>query len=100
MDDDGSKKAKPGRSIADRFAELREIFRQENYRLPTAPRTTRENAFVKVLDELERDGECPQTGALQTIARRVVGSSQVGIDEPAEREDRERDGRHCGVAGG
>jgi Asp/Glu/hydantoin racemase len=41
------------KTIAERFAELREIFRQENYRLPTSRRrTTRENAFVKVLDEL------------------------------------------------
>jgi hypothetical protein len=86
MNDNESKRAKPGRSIADRFAELREILRQENYRLPTAPRTTRENAFVKVLDELERDGQRPQTGTLQAIARRVVGSSKVGTDEPADRQ--------------
>lgn len=41
------------KTIAERLAEGREIFRQENYRLPTSRRTTtRENAFVKVLDEL------------------------------------------------
>ena len=55
MDDNGSKVVKPKRSIADQFDELREIFRQENYRLPKAPRTTRDNAFVRVLDELARD---------------------------------------------
>jgi hypothetical protein len=52
MDDDEPKMEKPRRSIADQFAELREICRQENYRLPRSRRTTRENAFVKVLDEL------------------------------------------------
>ena len=41
------------KTLADRLAEVREIFRQENYRLPaTNRRTMRENAFVKVLDEL------------------------------------------------
>lgn len=40
------------KTIADRFAELREILRQENYRLPKSRPTMRENAFVKVLDEL------------------------------------------------
>jgi antitoxin (DNA-binding transcriptional repressor) of toxin-antitoxin stability system len=40
------------KTIAERLAEVREIFRQENYRLPKSRRTTRENAFVKVLDEL------------------------------------------------
>ena len=40
------------KTIAERLAEVREIARQENYRLPTSRRTTRENAFVKVLDEL------------------------------------------------
>ena len=51
MSDSGSKTAKPKRSIPDQLAELREILREENYRLPTAPRTTRDNAFVRVLDE-------------------------------------------------
>jgi prevent-host-death family protein len=41
------------KTIAERLAEVREVARQENYRLPTIRRnTTRENAFVKVLDEL------------------------------------------------
>jgi hypothetical protein len=45
------------KTVADRFAELREILRQENYRLPRIRRTTRKNAFVKVLDELARNTE-------------------------------------------
>ena len=60
---------KKNKTIADRLAELREICRQENYRLPTSRRTTRENALVKVLDEL--------------------AGMQVGIDEPTKQQDLE-----------
>jgi antitoxin (DNA-binding transcriptional repressor) of toxin-antitoxin stability system len=41
-------------TIADRFAELREIFRQENFRLRTTRRRDRPNDFVKALDEVSR----------------------------------------------
>jgi len=36
--------------IGDRFAEARELFRRENYRLPAAPRRSRRNTFVRTLD--------------------------------------------------
>lgn len=39
-------------SLADRFDEIRELFRQEKYRLPATPRRERRNDFVSVLDEL------------------------------------------------
>lgn len=39
-------------TIADRFEEGREIFRQENYQLPQVRRRTRPNSFVRVLNEV------------------------------------------------
>jgi antitoxin (DNA-binding transcriptional repressor) of toxin-antitoxin stability system len=39
-------------TIADRFEEARELFRQENYQLPQTRRRTRPNSFVRALDEV------------------------------------------------
>jgi antitoxin (DNA-binding transcriptional repressor) of toxin-antitoxin stability system len=39
-------------TIADRFEEARELFRQENYRLPQTRRRARPNSFVRALDEV------------------------------------------------
>jgi antitoxin (DNA-binding transcriptional repressor) of toxin-antitoxin stability system len=38
-------------TIADRFEEARELFRQENYQLPRTRRRTRQNSFVRALNE-------------------------------------------------
>jgi Ni,Fe-hydrogenase III component G len=39
-------------TIADRFEEARELFRQENYQLPQTRRRTRPNSFVRALNEV------------------------------------------------
>lgn len=39
-------------TLAERFDEIREVFRQEKARLPTLRRRDRKNDFVSVLDEL------------------------------------------------
>ena len=41
-----------GTTIADRFAEARELLRGENYRLPRTKRSSRDNAFVRTLDAI------------------------------------------------
>ena len=41
-------------TLADRFDEIREVFREEKARLGTPPRRGRRNDFVRVLDELAR----------------------------------------------
>jgi len=39
-------------TIADRFEEARELVRQENYQLPQTRRRTRQNSFVRALNEV------------------------------------------------
>ena len=43
------------RTLADEFAELRQILREENYQLEIPPRVDRPNAFVERLEEEERE---------------------------------------------
>ena len=38
-------------TVAEEFAELRQIMQEENYELTLAPRSTRRNAFVETLEE-------------------------------------------------
>ena len=45
-------------SLADSFAELREICTGENYTIEVPPRHDRPNAFIDVLDELFLWYEC------------------------------------------
>lgn len=52
MDDKNVASISKRRTIADRFEEARELFRQENYQLPQARRRTRANSFVKALNEV------------------------------------------------
>jgi antitoxin (DNA-binding transcriptional repressor) of toxin-antitoxin stability system len=44
-------------TIADRFEEARELFRQENYQLPQTRRRSRPNSFVRALNEVARRHE-------------------------------------------
>ncbi len=39
------------RTLADEFAELRQIMQEEDYELTLTPRSTRPNAFVEALEE-------------------------------------------------
>jgi hypothetical protein len=39
-------------TIAQRFAEIRDVIRRERYRLPPAPRKMRSNDFVSSLDDV------------------------------------------------
>jgi prevent-host-death family protein len=39
------------RTLADEFAELRQIMQDENYELTLTPRSTRRNAFAEALEE-------------------------------------------------
>lgn len=43
------------RTLAEEFAELRQLMWEENYELEIPPRTTRPNAFVSMLEEEERE---------------------------------------------
>jgi hypothetical protein len=48
--------SKPEPTIGQRFEEARELFRQEKYRFPRLPRRrSRPNAFIKVLNEIEKN---------------------------------------------
>ncbi len=43
------------RSLADEFAELRQIMREENYELEIPPRIDRPKAFIERLEEEQRE---------------------------------------------
>ena len=43
------------RTLAEEFAELRQLMREENYEFAIPPRTTCPNAFVAMLEEEEHD---------------------------------------------
>ncbi len=42
-------------TLAEEFAELRQLMREENYELKVPPRTNRPNAFVAMLEEEDRE---------------------------------------------
>lgn len=43
------------RTLADEFAELRQILREENYELEILPRINRPNAFIEMIEEEQHE---------------------------------------------